>query len=65
MTMLDRWSSDELDPNFMITIDHRSDFLIDQSTQEITSRKSLKEQGMTDSEIDQEISSGQYTEVKI
>ena len=62
--MLDRWASDELDPNFMITIDHRSDFLIDQSTQAITSRKSLKEQGMTDSEIDQEISSGRYTEVK-
>ena len=64
MTMLDRWAADELDPNFMITIDHRSDFLIDQSTQAITSRKSLKEQGMSDSEIDQEISSGQYTEVK-
>ena len=48
----------------MITIDHRSEFLIDQSIQVITSRKSLKEQGMIDSEIDQEISSGQYTEVK-
>lgn len=62
--MLDRWSFDELDPNFMITVDHRSDWLIDQSTHAITSRKSLKEQGMTDSEIDQEISSGQYIEVK-
>ena len=64
MTMLDRWASDELDPNFMITIENRSDLLIDQSTQAITSRKSLNEQGMTDSEIDQEISSGRYTEVK-
>jgi len=59
MSMIDRWAADELDPNFMITVDHLSDFLIDQSTQNITSRKVLRKEGLTDDDIDKQIKDGQ------
>jgi hypothetical protein len=42
MTMRERWKSDDEDPNFMVTVEHRTDVLIVQKTQNVTFRKILK-----------------------
>ena len=55
MRMIERWKSDDEDPNFMVTVGNCTDMLIDQQTQNITSRKVLRKEGQTDDDIDKKI----------
>jgi hypothetical protein len=64
MRMIERWKSDDEDPNFMVTVGNCTDMLIDQQTQNITSRKVLRKEGQTDDDIDKKIIDGQYVEIK-
>jgi hypothetical protein len=64
MRMIERWKSDDEDPNFMVTVGNCTDMLIDQQTQNITSRKVLRKEGQTDDDIDKKIKDGQYVEIK-
>tara|TARA_B110000114_G_scaffold167010_1_gene188629 strand:- start:179 stop:373 length:195 start_codon:yes stop_codon:yes gene_type:complete len=62
--MIERWKSDDEDPNFMVAVGNCPDMLIDQQTQNITSRKVLRKDGQTDDDINKKIKDGQYVEIK-
>jgi hypothetical protein len=64
MRMIERWKSDDEDPNFMVAVGNCTDMLIDQQTQNITSRKVLRKDGQTDDDINKKIKYGQYVEIK-